>query len=83
MNPIRLLPASKRYVPLNAAVVPALSILNPCRLRYVEKRRRGGKSMGIGWNGRACWAKTRVARRAGGTGFSTKIFSKIAGKKSD
>ncbi len=30
----------------------------------------GGKSMGRVWKGRACWAKIRVAVRAGGTEFS-------------
>lgn len=35
-------------------------------------RSSGGKIMGSGWNGRACWAKTSVARRALGTGFSEK-----------
>jgi hypothetical protein len=39
----------------------------------VLKRSSGGKIMGSGWNGRACWAKMSVARRALGTGFSEKI----------
>lgn len=30
----------------------------------------GGKSMGRGWKGRACWAKMRAAVRVGGTEFS-------------
>ena len=34
------------------------------------KRRTGGKSMGSGWKGLACWAVIRVARRVGGTEFS-------------
>ena len=68
----RRLLARTRYVPLRAAVVPALSILNPWRLRYVEKSNSGGKSIGSVWNGRACWAKTNVPRRAGGIGFSAR-----------
>ena len=35
--------------------------------------------MGTGWKGRACCAKTKVARRAGGTGFSVKRISRYSG----
>jgi len=30
----------------------------------------GGKSIGMVWKGRACWATTSVARRVAGSGFS-------------
>ena len=35
--------------------------------------------MGTGWKGRACCAKTKVASRAGGTGFSVKRISRYSG----
>ena len=59
--------AKSAYNPLHAAVMPAASALYPARLRYEEKSRTGGKSMGTGCRGRRCWAVTRVARRVGGT----------------
>jgi hypothetical protein len=65
-------------VPDKAAVVPALSILYPCRFKYVLKRSNGGKSKGRGWSGRACCARIRVARRAGGTGFSVRRVSRYS-----
>lgn len=45
----------------------------------MEKRSSGGKSIGRGWNGRACWAKTNVASKAGGTGFSMNSLSRNSG----
>lgn len=42
------------------------------------KRRRGGNSIGKGWKGRACWAKTRVARREGGRGEARRVVRRKA-----
>lgn len=69
-NDCFLRPARTRYAALQADVMPALSALKPLTLRYELKSRMGGKSIGSVWKGRACWAKTRTPRRAGGTGFS-------------
>jgi hypothetical protein len=62
-----LLKANNAYNPLQAAVIPAASVLNSLRLRYDEKSRIGGKSMGRGWKGRKCWAVIKVANNVGGT----------------
>lgn len=45
---------------------PAASILKPERLRYVLKKRTGGKRRGSGCGGFRCRARVRVARRDGG-----------------
>jgi hypothetical protein len=46
--------------------MPAASTLKPLMLKYDDRSRTGGNIMGSGWNGRRCWAETRVASRVGG-----------------
>ena len=67
LTPVNLLrDASNRYSPDHAAVRPAASILNPERLRYVEKKSTGGKSRGRGCTGLRWSARVSVARSEGG-----------------
>lgn len=55
--------------------MPAESMTSELRLVYELKRRRGGKSISIGWNGLAWRAVIRVARMVGGRGDSGAIVS--------
>lgn len=44
----------------------------------MEKSSSGGKSIGTVWNGRACWAKIKVANSDGGTEDSMRRFSRYS-----